>query len=156
MSVIQLRLGSRNPQVPPQGYTFPLCSAQLLEYTGASSICSPILVGERPGWARMGWLCRAELLRRMRLAADRSPQTDISHSDDQQRVISSPCPRPAEKSSEELKPTSRFASTMDLSRLPVGSGGNQQPCFSSSCPWLKSSGRDAITHAPNIWAWLSP
>lgn len=33
---------------------------------GHFPVCSPVLGGERPGWARLGWLRRAELLGRMR------------------------------------------------------------------------------------------
>lgn len=98
-------------------YTVPLCTGQLPQHTGAMCQSAALSgVGRGPGWARLEWLCRAELLGRMRTnrAADRCPWAGISHSDGQQRAISFP-PRhhPAEQSSEEPKSTSRLAKDLD-------------------------------------------
>lgn len=35
----------------------------------------------------------------------------------------------------------------------MGSGRHPQSCLPRSHTWLKSSARDAVTYAPNVWGW---
>lgn len=101
-------VGLQKPLVPSEVTPFLWALPSFQNTPGPFPVCTLSWVEGRPGWARLGWLCGAELLRRMRTiwAADGWPLASIAHSDDCFTLR----PHLAEKSSEELRSTSRFTS----------------------------------------------